>query len=76
VQVRSTDIPTRFKDFDDYWNPFLGGQARAPGYCMSLPEDRRTALRIRESLPIKDDGTIHLIARAWGVRATRPARDP
>jgi SAM-dependent methyltransferase len=72
VQVRSIDVPTIFKDFDDYWSPFLGGQAPAPGYCMSLPEDRRIALRerIRGNLPIRNDGTIHLMARAWGVRGT------
>jgi len=70
VTVRSIDAPTIFKDFDDYWNPFLGGQAPAPGYCMSLTEDRRAALRerIRTSLPINKDGSIHLIARAWAVR--------
>jgi len=74
VQVRPIDVPTVFKDFDDYWSPFLGGQAPAPGYCMSLPEDRRITLRerIRGNLPIRSDGTIHLIARAWGVRGTRP----
>jgi SAM-dependent methyltransferase len=72
VAVRSIDAPTIFKDFDDYWTPFLGGQAPAPGYCMSLSEDRRAALRdhIRASLPISDDGRIHLIARAWAVRGT------
>jgi SAM-dependent methyltransferase len=70
VEVRSIDAPTMFKDFDDYWTPFLGGQAPAPGYCMSLSEDRRAALRdrIRASLPTSDDGSIHLIARAWAVR--------
>jgi SAM-dependent methyltransferase len=74
VQVRSIDIPTVFKDFDDYWGPFLGGQAPAPGYCMSLPEDRRAALRerIRGDLPIRNDGTIYLIARAWGVCGSVP----
>jgi SAM-dependent methyltransferase len=74
VQVRPIDVPTIFKNFDDYWSPFLGGQAPAPGYCMSLPEDRRTALRerIRGNLPIRNDGTIHLMARAWGVRGTLP----
>jgi SAM-dependent methyltransferase len=74
VQVRAIDVPTPFKDFADYWKPFLGGQAPAPGYCMSLPEDRRTALRelVRESLPISNDGTIHLIARAWAVCGTPP----
>jgi SAM-dependent methyltransferase len=74
VEVRAIDAPTVFRDFDDYWTPFLGGQAPAPGYCMSLPEDRRAALRnrIRENLPIRDDSSIHLIARAWAVRGTVP----
>ncbi len=72
VEVRSIDVPTVFKDFDDYWTPFLGGQAPAPGYCLSLTEDRRAALRdrIRSTLPIRDDGSVHLTARAWAVRGT------
>ena len=70
VEVRPIDVPTRFRDFDDYWSPFLGGQAPAPGYAMSLSEERRGALRdrIRASLPIAPDGSISLIARAWAVR--------
>jgi SAM-dependent methyltransferase len=69
VQVRPIDIPTRFRDFDDYWTPFLGGQGPAPGYAMSLDEARRTALRerIRAKLPVASDGSIDLIARAWAV---------
>ena len=71
VQVRAIDVPTDFRDFDDYWSPFLGGQAPAPSYAMSLSEERRAALRerIRAGLPIAPDGSIHLIARAWAVRA-------
>jgi len=74
VEVRAIDTPTVFKNFDDYWTPFLGGQAPAPGYCMSLSEDRRAALRerLRATLPIRSDGSIHLLARAWAVRATAP----
>ena len=70
VQVRSIDVSTRFRDFDDYWSPFLGGQAPAPGYAMSLSEERRGALRdrIRAKLPFASDGSIQLIARAWAVR--------
>lgn len=70
VEVRAIDVPTHFRDFDDYWSPFLGGQAPAPGYAMSLNEDRRAALRerIRSRLPVGSDGSIHLIARAWAVR--------
>jgi hypothetical protein len=70
VQTLTIDVPTTFKSFDDYWNPFLGGQGPAPAYAMSLTEERRSALRdrIRETLPIAGDGTIPLIARAWAVR--------
>jgi SAM-dependent methyltransferase len=70
VQTRAIDVPTVFKDFDDYWSPFLGGQAPAPAYAMSLTEEGRTALRerIRSGLPVSADGSIHLIARAWAVR--------
>jgi SAM-dependent methyltransferase len=27
VEARSIDIATNFRDFDDYWSPFLGGKA-------------------------------------------------
>jgi hypothetical protein len=47
VEVCPIDIPTAFRDFDDYWSPFLGGQGPAPGYAMSLSEERRGALRER-----------------------------
>ncbi len=74
VDVRVIDVPTVFQDFDDYRTPFLGGQAPAPGYCMSLREQRREALRdrIRTALPIRPDGTIHLIAQAWAVKGSVP----
>jgi hypothetical protein len=41
---------------------------------MSLSEDRRAVLRerIRAGLPVNDDGSIHLIARAWAARGTVP----
>jgi hypothetical protein len=67
-------VPTVFKDFDDYWNPFLGGQGPAPSYAMSLNEERRAALRekIRVDLPIANDGSISLIARAWAVKGLSP----
>ena len=69
VQTHAIDVPMAFRDFDDYWNPFLGGQGPAPGYAMSLSEDHRGALRdrIRATLPTASDGPISLIARAWAV---------
>jgi SAM-dependent methyltransferase len=73
VEARAIDVPTVFRDFDDYWSPFLGGQAPAPGYVMSLSQERRAALRerIRASLPTNPQGEHHLIARAWAVRGVR-----
>ena len=73
VVVRAIDVPTVFRNFDDYWMPFLGGQGSAPGYAMSLSDDRRAALRerIHSRLPIAPDGSIHLTARAWAVRGNR-----
>jgi len=73
VSVREIDIPTVFRHFDDFWSPFLSGNAPAPGYCMSLPEADRAALRdrIKASLPFQGDGSIHLIARAWAVRGVK-----
>lgn len=73
VEVRAIDVPTVFRDFDDFWSPFLGGQAPAPRYAMALDDDRRAALRerIRAGLPIDPDGSIRLIARAWAVHGRR-----
>lgn len=73
VTVEPIDIPTPFTDFNDLWNPFLGGQGPAPGYAMSLPEEMRSALRqrLRDRLPEEGDGSITLTARAWAVRGDR-----
>lgn len=69
VAVRSIDVPTVFRDFDDYWTPFLGGVGPAPVYVEGLDETSRAAIRerLRATLPTGVDGTIHLIARAWAV---------
>lgn len=74
VEVRSIDVATDFRDFDDYWSPFLGGQGPAPGYAVSLSEEHRTELRerVRSKLPIAKDGSIHIIARAWAAQGRKP----
>jgi SAM-dependent methyltransferase len=73
VEARGVDVPTPFRDFDDFWRPFLGGQGPAPGYAVALSEGRRSALRerIRADLPFAADGSIPLVARAWAVRGER-----
>lgn len=72
VEVKPIDIPTPLKNFDDYWQPFLGGQGPAPAYAMSLDETARVRLRdrIRERLPTAANGSISLTARAWAARAS------
>jgi len=71
-EVMAIDIPTRFASFEEYWQPFLGGQGPAPAYAMALDETTRARLRerIRARLPLQADGSIALTARAWAVRAT------
>ncbi len=72
VVTRPLEVPTTFRDFDDYWTPFLGGQGPAPGYCSELADDRleRLRVRLRAELPTEPDGSIRLTARAWAVRGT------
>ncbi|MBI2526887.1 MAG: class I SAM-dependent methyltransferase [Candidatus Rokubacteria bacterium] len=72
VEVRAIDTPTPFARFEDYWQPFLGGQGPAPAYAMSLEETARVRLRdhIRARIPVAADGSISLTARAWAIRAT------
>jgi SAM-dependent methyltransferase len=73
VEARALDVPTVFKNFDDYWTPFLGGQGPAPSYAMSLSAENRIALRdaIHERLPVEEDGSVKLVARAWAVKSKR-----
>jgi len=70
TEVQAIDVPTVFKNFDDYWSPFLGRQGPAP-----LSDDRRARLRnhLQATLPVASDGTIHLKARAFAVRGVKPA---
>lgn len=74
IKMQAIDIQTVFESFTEYWTPFLGSQGPAPDYLTSLTSDAREALRLHilESLPIEDDGSIHLIARAWAARGFNP----
>jgi len=72
VETRAIDVRTHFRDFNDYWTPFLAGTGVAPAYAVSLSDANRAALRerLKASLPVGPDGSIRLIARAWAVRGT------
>jgi SAM-dependent methyltransferase len=74
IGVHAVDVPTRFRDFEDYWLPhLLGGSGVAQRYVTTLGETQRTALRdhLEATLPIAADGSIPLSARAWAVRGTK-----
>lgn len=70
VSCVSIEVPTVFRDFDDYWRPFTLGAGPAPGYCVKLEPTARERLRAKlaESLPHGADGTIPLKARAWALK--------
>jgi hypothetical protein len=74
VAVEEVVVPTESADFDDYWAPFLGGAGPAPVYVTSLDEGRRAVLRriLRTRVPLADDGSVCLTARAWAVCGRRP----
>ena len=64
------EVPTVFKDFEDYWHPFTLGAGPAPGYCMSLEPEARERLRekLHDALPRSEDGSIPLKTRAWAIK--------
>ena len=72
VEAKSIEVETVFQSFEDYWNPFLGGIGPAGAYAVSLDPNERQKLKdkLSETLPMNDDGSISLIARAWAVKGT------
>jgi 2-polyprenyl-3-methyl-5-hydroxy-6-metoxy-1,4-benzoquinol methylase len=71
TEVNALEATMTFADFADYWSPLLGGQGPAPAYVATLGVADRTALEehLRATLPLNEDGSISLVARAWAVRA-------
>lgn len=71
VVCTPVEVPTVFRDFDDYWRPFTLGAGPAPGYCTSLAPEARQRLhdRLSDTLPRRADGAIALTARAWALKA-------
>ena len=64
------EIEMQFQSFEDYWLPFLGGQGPASSYVQSLDDAHKTRLSemLKERLPVRQDGTISLVARAWAAK--------
>ncbi len=72
IEVAGIEAAMAFSGFADYWSPFLGGQGPAPSYVARLDPSSRRALeeRLRAALPLRPDGSLSLVARAWAVRAS------
>lgn len=76
VKTGAIDIDMPFRDFDDFWQPFMGGQGPAPSHAMSLDEPTRNRIRdkLRERLEagasVREEGGFHLSACAWAVRGS------
>jgi len=70
ITVGALEIQTRFRDFKDFWTPFLRGTGPAPAYVASLSQERRDLVhdRLARSLTVEADGSISLKARAWAMR--------
>lgn len=73
VHTDEVRIPTVFRDFDDYWRPFVGGPGPAPGYVAGLSRDRCSDLvaDLKRRLLRRPDARIELSARAWVVAGER-----
>ena len=73
VETAPLDLTAEFVDFDDYWQPFLGGQGPAPAYVASLSEQQRLSLRAKllATLAPMQEESFSLSARAWSVRGTK-----
>jgi hypothetical protein len=70
VTVRAIDIPTVFRDFDDYWTPFLGRTGAAPTFLASVGDEVRERIRLclASRLMPAGGGPIELTARAWAAQ--------
>jgi SAM-dependent methyltransferase len=74
VSVRAIEVATIFRDFDDYWSPFLRKVGAAPTYLAGLDTGARDRIRdtLKARLAPAADGSIALTARAWAVRGKVP----
>jgi hypothetical protein len=76
VEERSLTIRMDYANFEDYWQPFLGGQGPVGTYFTNLAP----ALKARIKEAVRDaycsgspDGPRSLTASAWAVQGTAPS---
>ncbi len=75
IEEADLTIWMRFANFDDFWRPYLTGQAITGGYVMSLETDRRDKMRtaLRDAYCAgREDGPRAYAAIAHAIRARVP----
>lgn len=70
VETTAIEVTTEFENFEDYWQPFLGEVGPAPSYTRTLGHRQRDQLAetLRTLLPVQENGSIKLRAKAWAVK--------
>ncbi len=73
LQSRELVAEIAYDEFDDVWGVYASGQGHTGAFCVSLPEERRDAVRaaLRTRLLPSRDGRIHITARAWATKGWR-----
>lgn len=72
VTETTLQVTSVYADFDELWEGFLGGIGPAGAYCLSLPQDRREALRERLFEVVGHPrGSLSMSALARAARGTR-----
>lgn len=69
AEIAMVETETRFPDFEAFWRPFTMGAGPAPGYCASLTDNDRDALKSRLRQRLGNERAISMPARAWAVRS-------
>jgi SAM-dependent methyltransferase len=69
VETTPLEVEVEYRDFDDFWEPFLSGVGPGGAYCTSLSPERQVAVREECRRRLGDPrGLYTLTARAWAVR--------
>ncbi len=70
IKASYLTIETNFRNFEDYWNPFLGAQGPAPGYLASINKTLQYNLKemLYRKLKIELNGSIKLQAKAIAIK--------
>lgn len=73
LEIAPIDVPMQFRDFDDYWRPFLAGIGPAGGFVVSLSGGDRERMRtwLERRIPAAPGGGVALVSRALAVRVVK-----